>query len=252
MQYLRMAHFLLPRNSAGYGNRKVQVWNAITGELLHTIMAAQDWMIDEVEFAPSGNQALVAQSDGSAFLLNCEAGEKIQNLSLVTYPAFLRFVANDNWVLSADNQNFVSIWDMTEEKKLCFITYQSGSFPARDFSQDGLRSVYGGDEGQVIIWDTLTGDVVTDIKGYSKKITITLFSPDGKLLFVKCNDGTAKFWNTATGEEIGSITDKAGTILCADYSPDGKLLLTGNDLGLCHIWKLDKLYNSAVHSWDLY
>jgi WD40 repeat protein len=64
------------------------------------------------------------------------------------------------------------------------------------------KKIYIGSYDKVIVYDTVTGQMIADIViGWGNICDISL-SRDGKSLFVACEDGTARIINLDTGEEV--------------------------------------------------
>jgi WD40 repeat protein/uncharacterized caspase-like protein len=102
--------------------------------------------------------------------------------------------------------------------------------------QDILRDIKIESVGQVLLWDTATGQQVGAIKGHGTGVTEVVFSRDGKLLASGGTDNTIKIWDVATKRELRTLTGHTANIESMDFSPDGRLLASASDEGSTFLW----------------
>ena len=109
------------------------------------------------------------------------------------------------------------------------------------WSPDGQRLASGGFRG-IRLWDVGSGQVVTEIKGLSGRVTASTFSPDGSTLIAADGDvastGMIRVWKMPDGEPIASWAAHDDSILSIDVSRDGKLLATAGADRLAKVWDL--------------
>jgi WD40 repeat protein/uncharacterized caspase-like protein len=102
--------------------------------------------------------------------------------------------------------------------------------------QDLLKDIKIENVGQVLLWDTATGQQVGAIKGHGKGVTEVVFSRDGKLLASSGTDNTIKIWDVATKLELRTLVGHTANIESMDFSPDGRLLASASDEGSTFLW----------------
>jgi WD40 repeat protein len=102
--------------------------------------------------------------------------------------------------------------------------------------QDLLKEIKIENVGQVLLWDTATGQQVGAIKGHGTGVTAVVFSRDGKLLASSSTDNTIKIWEVATKRELRTLTGHTAHIESMDFSPDGRLLASASDEGSTFLW----------------
>jgi WD40 repeat protein len=91
--------------------------------------------------------------------------------------------------------------------------------------------------GDVIIWDTATGERMRTLQGHQHIIWRLAFSPDGRQLATTSFDGTARLWDVASGKELTRRTMAKGAYGVA-FSPDGALFALGGGDGEIHVWEV--------------
>jgi WD40 repeat protein/uncharacterized caspase-like protein len=102
--------------------------------------------------------------------------------------------------------------------------------------QDILKDIKVESVGQVLLWDTATGQQLGAIKGHGTGVTEVVFSRDGKLLASGGTDNTIKIWDVATKRELRTLAGHTANIESMDFSPDGRLLASASDEGSTFLW----------------
>ena len=102
--------------------------------------------------------------------------------------------------------------------------------------EDFLKDLKVEAVGQVVFWDSATGQQLGAIKGHGKGITSVVFSRDGKLLASSGTDNTIKIWDVASKRELRTLVGHTANIESMDFSPDGRLLASASDEGSTFLW----------------
>lgn len=102
--------------------------------------------------------------------------------------------------------------------------------------QDILKDLKIETTGQVLLWDTSTGQQLGAIKGHGKGVTDVVFSRDGKLIASSATDNSIKIWDLATKRELRTLTGHTSNVESMDFSPDGRLLASASDDGSTFLW----------------
>ena len=103
-------------------------------------------------------------------------------------------------------------------------------------TQDIMKDLKVEAIGQVVFWDTATGQQLGAIKGHGKGVTSVVFSRDGKLLASSGTDNTIKIWDVASKRELRTLVGHTANIESMDFSPDGRLLASASDEGSTFLW----------------
>ena len=99
-----------------------------------------------------------------------------------------------------------------------------------------------GMDGQLIVWDALTGQKLFDYQDAIGGLRSVAFGPDGKLLAIGSTGdptdtrGEASVLEVASGEILGSMPGHAGWVWDLAFSPDGKRLATVDFWGVGRVW----------------
>jgi WD40 repeat protein/uncharacterized caspase-like protein len=131
-------------------------------------------------------------------------------------------------VESKSNLDLASMTSASSQKK------SKGSKPTNP--QDIMKDIKVEAIGQVLFWDTTTGQQIGAIKGHGKGVTAVVFSRDGKLLASSGTDNTIKIWDVASKRELRTLVGHTANIDSMDFSPDGRLLASASDEGSTFLW----------------
>jgi WD40 repeat protein len=145
-------------------------WDVASGEVILIISGHTDRILD-VAISPDGQTALSASADKTLILWNLETGEAIRTFSGHT------FVVN-TIAFSPDGQ-----------------TVLSGSCRQEKRATECVQ-------GEIILWDVKTGEILHTFIGHTDRVSSVAFSPDGQSALSVSPDNTAILWRIDSPEEI--------------------------------------------------
>jgi WD40 repeat protein len=90
-----------------------------------------------------------------------------------------------------------------------------------DLSADGRLLLTGLFNGDIVLWNTNSGDEIQRFSGHTDVVTRALLSQDETQIFSGSLDRTLRLWDAETGEQILNI-ETPGAILNVALSADGK------------------------------
>ncbi len=138
--------------------------------------------------------------------------------------------------LSDVNLNHVSF--AHAEVSRCVFAETFGGILSVAFSPDGERLAIADSNGEIRIWDLVTGQSMLVIKAHDAWVWSIAFSPDGCLLASASDDNTVKIWNPKTGQEIHTITAHTYSVLSVAFTPDGRYLASSSDDRTIRLWQI--------------
>ena len=233
----------------------VNVWDAASGELLHSFGGLSTTTPYHVRWSPEGTRLAVLEFAGALKVWRVEDGEEISAFQAhdpIPGPLASRLVWSPDGSLLATyaNDGLVKIWD-TEQWRLVHalenetnIRVGTGSpIDGVAFSPDG-RHIAVAQPSSLRVWDTETGRQLvrwhpfpeSTYRPHFGSITDVAFSPQGRYLASVGLDRTAKVWDVEAGTQLLDIDIFLNYVLTVDWSPDGGQFATAGYDGRAIVW----------------
>lgn len=236
----------------------VQVWDAITGELLWDAVdigdvqslswqddrlavstweggvsvwqdgaLIQEWanlvVSDEIEWI--GEDLVVAGvPQGARF--DVETGEQIATpttgIRMTALPTQDRIIG-----FGADGELVVIEPEVDADPLILTPAIRHFSF-VNVMSVHENRMVTGDASGTAIIWDLDTFEALFQLQGHTAVITAANWHPSGDFVVTGSEDGLAIVWDAETGHAVQMIDDQRNTIIGVGWDSTGELLMTAD------------------------
>jgi WD40 repeat protein len=229
--------------SAG-NDKKVKVWDAISGELLHDL-AGQSIpnSYASLAFSPDGRRLASGSANSTVKVWDVPSGREVFTLAGHTQPILsVLFSPDGQCLISASRDRKVLVWNLAGDEggelTPCYVRPNlSTSAWSTALSPDGRRLAVGGpaSDGLVRVYDTPSGRLLLTLRGHIRVVSVA-FSPDGRRLASAGLDKMVRLWDTTTGQEVLTLrghSDLVGRVL---FSPDGQRLASASTDGVVRVW----------------
>jgi len=230
-------------------DKKILMWNAITGQQMGPPLAGGEDSISDLEFSPDGT--LLASGDfGNVLKLwNVATQSLLQTIPMSSsdsgYIEDIAFHPGGELVAVAAEYDTVLIYDISREQVFQRIFYPYGRIFDLAFNPQGTILAVGDDDdthpyndpGEVYLWDMEKRDWLSDpLEADFGGVNRMTFSPDGKTIAVATNvylfdyksdhQGEILLWDMTSGEPIphplNKLQERTYEVF---FSPDGSRLI---------------------------
>lgn len=122
------------------------------------------------------------------------------------------------------------LWDLdsdSDKPARALAGQHQGAVLATTFSLDGRYCVTGGEDRNIVLWETETGDVRYRFpEGHRAAVTSLQFTPQGQLVSAG-RDNTIRLWDVGEQQarQRAVFDRRAGDVMTIGVSPDGKTVL---------------------------
>ena len=113
-----------------------------------------------------------------------------------------------------------------------------GAIETMAFSPDGKLLAAGTVEGQIRVWQTKDGRLVSICKGHDNWVSSVVFSPDGQFIVSDSFDDTVRLWDAKTGRNLKVLSIEPFGSWQVAFSPDGQILAIGGNDGSIRLWDI--------------
>jgi WD40 repeat protein/tRNA A-37 threonylcarbamoyl transferase component Bud32 len=231
--------------ASGADDRTVRLWDARTGQAIHSDMRHQG-RIYGLAFSPDSRLLASGSDEGTVKLWDTAIGAPVRTFQTPLWVWTVCFrpdgkqlaAALGAWERGGAYQRFpgeVRVWNVANGQLVH--TLQGHKVPVKTvaYAPDGLTLADGSEDRTVTVWDTQTGKTLRTLAQPANVQSVT-FSPDGTRLACALLNGTVRVWNTKTNKEIGTLYRHRFDVHRVCFSPDGTLLATAGQDRSVKVW----------------
>ena len=226
------------------GNRKLQIWDADTGQPIGAPLTGHSDSVFCVAYSPDGHRIASGGMDTTVRLWDADTGQPMGgpltgHEGPVTSVAF----SPDGGRIAAGSwDNTVRLWDAHTGEPIGAPLAGEQSITRTvetvTFSPDGRRVASGSNDHTIQLWDAATGQPIgAPIAGHAGTVHSVVFSPDGRRIASGSDDATVRLWDAGTGQPIGApLTGHTRGVFSVAFSPDGQRIVSGSGDYTLRLW----------------
>lgn len=203
--------------------------------------------VNWLALSPDGKLAAIARPSGLS-VWNTETGDPVHE-KLGTHsvgPRFVEFSADGQRIVASAGET-LSVFNATTGERLA--TTNAGVLFAVRFAADDNLLVGGGNEGDVVVWNSTTLEEECRLSGHSGRICSVAVNQPGQMVVTGSADRSIRVWDLGQQKQIHQFDARTFNSVNVAVSPDGRYVISGggavppqgnpadSDYKL-HLWKL--------------
>lgn len=240
----------------------VAIWDVASGERVFHVLTGHSGYLRCVNWSSDSKQIVTAALDNLIRVFDVETGTLVceplsGHKSTLTSVAFLPSPKGDEpQVLSASMDGTARVWGLRMKsfmKTQTFTNYHNDWVHSIAISPVNDRIASGGDDGQLVVLDVVTGEYKFSFSAHDDWIRCVTYSPDGSKIATCSDDHTISIWNAEGGERfLGPFDDHTRAVLSIAFSPRGNFLVSGSEDGTVRSWDLHPLFSKLNNPLSTY
>jgi WD40 repeat protein len=194
--------------AAACPDEKVKVFDAETGDLLHTIPTSCGF-VDSIRFFNQVRILCIAHNGGYGIFDITKSAGVFRSESRRLEGQLGGEMSSDGFRLASCSilGDVVNIFqtDTQIQNQSDISRHHTNRVWCITFSRDGQLVASGSMDHTVKIWDTSTGECLTTFRDHRSWVLVVVFSPDSTLCASWEYDGVIRVWNTRTGNPVSAF-----------------------------------------------
>jgi WD40 repeat protein len=216
--------------ACGTDGNGVQIFSTSSPGSEPRVLSGMDDEVRTLDFLPDNRRMFSAGTEGVITLWDLRSGSSQEFAKVGTQVNVLVVSKDGKHLVAGTKDGKIIVFEVDNPENSIVLHDDAGnSVLALDFGVQDKLLASGDIQGNVIVWDFMSKDMLYNLRGHQARITQLEFSPDGSVLASSSNDGSVRMWETANlNNQPIVLTANSGFVFCVAFSPDGEQILTGS------------------------
>ena len=228
-------------------DKTVRIWDLLSGKSTQTIVTGSPRNI-QATFSRDGREVTAASSDGQIVRSNPSTGEIYSRtrLNLNLRKTRVRKYFDSNAVYCVAFCPLGRKYASAAYKRATLSHFGVGyerSFPKSKsaiysiaFNPEGTILASGDNEGEIVLWNLMTGSRMSVLRGSKSRVWDVKFSPAGQVLAV--GSDSVRIWDTKSGRLIRTIRADRSHVRRVAFNASGSRLAAAYDDQKVRMWNV--------------
>lgn len=218
------------------GEKGIRIWNIYSGYQTK-YSDLQGW--SNVQFSEDGRRFLTSDMNSSVQIIEASSGKIIQKIPGGGWGFSSALSPSGRWVACFSQQGIV-IWNVETAKPEKSFPQLKTNRESICFAPDNTAFAFSSSNNSVVVCDAALGKERLNLKGHTDSVLCVRYSPDGKTIASASSDGTIRLWDSASGELINTLTGHKDGVLSVSFSADNTELLSSSLDNTLILWDVNQ------------
>lgn len=150
----------------------------------------------------------------------------------------MRSTLDGTWILSADKQDFIRVWEAHTGKLHKKLVRYGAGFSSIAISPDGRTIITGSEDGSVCLWDMNHRKPVHFLQESGSTVEAVLISRDGRLAASGGRDKAVRVWDLREKKLRYALKGHENAITALTLGSNGNELISTAWDNTCRIWDM--------------
>ena len=191
--------------------------------------------VRSLAWSPSGAAVITGDSAGAVTVWSTDLLTPRYTVDLGSAVKVLRWSPRGDTFAAADIQGVVRVFAADDGALLATLPVDQGWRPSLRYLPDG-RLVSATTDGDVVLVDPATGDILQTLEGHSHYVFGADLHPEGQLLATASVDQTLRLWDLRTGAERHRIGHDLQLLLARFASGGARVVTMATEGPVAWLW----------------
>ncbi len=217
-------------------DRRVRLFETISGELLYTLEHHRDWVYS-VAFSPDGQLLVSGGRDRTVQLWDPFTGERMAGARTGGEVYQIAFASDGSRFVSVGFYSALGeVWQADTGALLYMLEGHHTRLRSAAYDPSGAWLATGDEEGNILLRDARDGQARAELITGLETLALA-FSPDGSTLAAGNSRGEIILFSTQTATEIRRWYGHSRQVWRLLFTPDGQLLISCGADGAIRLWE---------------
>ncbi|KAG9156563.1 hypothetical protein Leryth_006533 [Lithospermum erythrorhizon] len=227
---------------SGGQDRAVKLWDTNTGSPSNSLSGCLGSVLD-LAITHDNRSIIAASSSNNLFVWDVNSGRIRHSLTGHVDKVCAVDVSkvSNRHVVSAAYDRTIKVWDLQRGYCTNTLIFHSNC-NAVCFSMDGLTICSGHVDGNLRLWDSQTGKLLTEVAAHSLAVTSISLSRNGNSILTSGRDNVHNLFDMRSLEVCGTFRASENRVASnwsrSCISPDDNYVAAGSVDGSIHIWSI--------------